>query len=446
MAGFGALEARLPRGGPFTLAAVRVLVAVLVYVAPEIDLARELARTPLRITATPEGLGGVVALLPSSTRWVPFACLALRGAAALTALGVGGRSVRSVFAALTFVVFSFSQRTGAVLHDMHLVWFALLVALAPSDDALSLEAWSRGRARCRDPRAYGVALAGVRALLATVYFFPGLAKLFHGGKAWWSGEILAGQMHFKWYEAGRVLAPFRVDQSPTLLAVGASLVLLFELSFPLLALVPRLRVIALVGGLVFHGLSERWLGIRFVSLWAFYVVFVDVDRWVLALKARFGRTSSAAPKAVAPPDRERWILATAAASALLVVGQVVQGARGQMQGYPFACYPTFADVAPKELPDVDVSATDETGAVTWLLSGKRTYSQAEWAELWRALGVYDGVVRADALRLFVQRDAARRGVVWPSSPATIRVYRARYEVRPEAWGAPPVSRTPILDW
>src|SRR5262249_30432359 len=145
-------------------------------------------------------------------------------------------------------------------------------------------------------------------------------------------------MYWKWYESG-ALPALRVDRWPSLVRAGALAVVALELSFPLLALLPRTRLLATGGGLVFHGLSKLFLFIPFMSLWGCYTALVDWG-W---LWARIGKSRPRAA-GVGSADASlsaRRALPAALVGGLLVVLAVTQGARNAMQAWPFACYPTF---------------------------------------------------------------------------------------------------------
>lgn len=62
----------------------------------------------------------------------------------LAVLGYRSRIALSVLALSAFYAFAISQLGGAVLHDMHLLWFAALLAASPCGDALGWDARARG--------------------------------------------------------------------------------------------------------------------------------------------------------------------------------------------------------------------------------------------------------------------------------------------------------------
>src|SRR5262249_46922780 len=76
---------------------------------------------------------------------------------------------------------------------------------------------------------------------------------------------------------------FRLDQYPLLYRMSAAATIAFELSFIFLIFFPSIRLLAPVGGLVFHNMTTLFMRISFWQLQVCYVVFFDWDRlfrWV----------------------------------------------------------------------------------------------------------------------------------------------------------------------
>ena len=423
-----ALASRLVRPEPAAqLAALRVVVAVMILVTPEVRHAPDIADGAAALRVAPEGLAWFVAHVPIA-RAVATAVQAACAAAAFSAIvGVYTRPALVVLAASSTYLFSLSQLSGAVWHDMHLLWMAALLAASPCDEALAYDA--RARPVPEDSTRYGLPLTFARALLACIYFFPGLHKLLESGLAWALSDNLQHQLWWKWAEHG-VVDPTRVDRVPGLLQAGGLFVLAFELSFPILAFVPRTRAWAAVAGLAFHLFAGWLLRIPFVSLWALYVVLLPPRAF-----ARFARGRERAP--AGPPWRT-----SAVVGALLVAGAFVQGARGQMRSYPFACYPTFQWRVGTDMPDLVVEVETADGARVEVrhardANGYRT--QRQWGEIWSLAGVTS---RVDTARL---RAYVRPALVRHPDATRVRVWRAYVSVVPERRGEPPRRDTLLLD-
>ncbi len=412
----------------FGLAALRIAVVAVLLVSPELHAAEGLARYPELLVASPEGLGWLsgVRLSPELTGYVRLLAISA-GATAL--LGYWARlSCALLLLSATFLI-SFAQRTGAALHDMHLLWLLGLLAVSPCADVWSLDAW--GKRAPAPSLAYGVPLAAARALLGVVYFFPGLHKLLSGGLDWGAAENVKALLYSKWFQHGQLPA-FRLDQLPDwLLTFGGLGVLAFELSFLVLALWPRTRLIALALGVWFHLSTQAFFFIGFWGLLACYVVLVPWQR----LLERFGRGRSQPPV-----WDEAWPRASLLVGGLLLLATVVQGLRGQTQAFPFACYPKFERVAPAVAPDLIVELVERDGRVVRIERDFEQYrSQREWGRIYFLLGAYGAQPSDEQLRHFaIERVTARGEQAALAERAALRVLTADYSTHPSDWGKPPL--------
>lgn len=373
------------------LALLRVAVAIVALVSPEPAIAAIVAARPRALWIVPEGLGWLGTVVPLDGTLVTIATAVLRASAVLAILGIFRRVALGVLAVTLLYVFGAAQLTGAVTHDMHLFWFAALLACVKKEES--------------DPRALAVA----RLWLGLVYFFPGVHKLAHGGLAWITSDNLRNQMYFKWYEAGGVAPWPRIDRVPHLVNVTAALVVVFELAMPVLVSFRRTRIVALVLGLLFHLSAGHFLDVLFPSLMACYVVLL--------------------------PERVRPALATrhrarSAIAAAFTAAIVVQGARAQTQAFPFACYPTFATIAGDEIVDLAVDVDGKTYRLP------RVRRPDEWGLVWRLAGLYGDPIDGRRLRAFA-RSVAPEG--------RARVYAEGSDVRPEAWSSTPRRRVLLYE-
>jgi hypothetical protein len=419
------------------LAALRIVVPSMVLVTAELRNAARLAAAPAALRVAPEGLGWFVSHVPISPG-VAIVAQAVCVFSALAAIvGLRARWALAVMTVAAYYLFALSQLAGAVWHDMHLIWMGALLAASPCDEAI---AFDRRGPSAPDSVRYGLPLTYFRLLLSGVYFFPGLHKIGTSGLAWALSDNLQHQLWWKWAEHG-VVDPWRVDRVPGLLEAGGLFVLAFELFFPILALLRRTRSKVALAGLVFHGLSWAFFRIPFVSLWALYVVLVD-PRTV----ARFVRHWSAAESS-APAGRP--LAATSIVGALLTFGVFVQGARGQMRSYPFACYPTFEWMVGTEMPDLLVEAETADGTRTVLPHARnaRGYrTQRQWGEVWSLAGI-TSPVDYDRLRAYVTQVAFREPTRSSMRGAVrIRCFRAFLSVVPEERGFPPRRADLLADF
>lgn len=207
----------------------------------------------------------------------------------------------------------------------------------------------------------------------------------------------------------------------SLLAGGGLAVLGFELTAIVLFLVPRTRLVGAVAGVAFHVSTQALFRIPFVSLWACYVVLLDVR----AVAARLGIGVGGA---VAREVRTGPALTI---GALILVGAITQGVRGRTQSFPFACYPTFQHRPGTSMPDLRVIVRKDDGTTLDLVhardaNGRR--SQRQWGTIWALAGVTAPV---DEMRL----RAYYKSLDGPPTATEVRFVRAFRSVIPEDHGA-----------
>lgn len=420
----------IPRGSALQLALLRIVAPAMVLTTVEVRHAPRFAMLPRALRIAPEGLGWFVAHVPIT----PALATAVQAVCVFSALcAIAGLRARVALVALTlstFYLLALGQLSGAVWHDMHLVWMPALLAASPCDEALAYD--HRGTPIEDDSPRYGLPLTAARLLLGCIYFFPGFHKLHTSGLAWALSDNLRNQMWIKWAEHG-VRDPVRFDRMPLLLHAGGLFVLAFELSFPVLALVARTRPWTAVLGLAFHAMAGFLLRIPFVSLWAMYVILVEPRSVARVVRARFRawRVTEALPPALLPTQP---LLATWVVGAILLSGAILQGARGQMRSFPFACYPTFEWIAGTEIPDLVLEAEDANGRTVVLphardADGYRT--QRQWGQIWSLAGV-GSPVDPQRLRAYVTQtfeDPRTRSIA--RDAVRVRCWRAFDSVVPE---------------
>ena len=195
----------------------------------------------------------------------------------LAAIGVAARPALAGIFVIQLLVEAWSNSLGKVTHaTLPLLYMLLFLALSPCDRALSLRAWWRPPDATRSPDArWPIELAVV--VLAAYYCKAGIAKLHDGGLAWADGSTLQFYLLTNRSPAGTALA-----QWPFLCAVASSLVLAFELGWPL-AIVRRVRPLFLAAGTLFHGATTILLGISFWPVVASYLVCIPWTRWLAGL-------------------------------------------------------------------------------------------------------------------------------------------------------------------
>lgn len=437
------MKLRLPPEPATSLAALRIVVPLLILLGPELREGVRVASTDPRLWVAPEGLGWFARVALINGRLAEGVEVVAAFAALLAVAGVAARPALTVLAVTAGYLFAIANLTGWVWHDVHLLWLAALLAASPCDHELAFDAKPGERPPSTQ---YAWPLLFARLLLGAVYFFPGVHKLARSGWAWALSDNLRNQLYWKWFENGMV-PPFRVDAYPHLLEAGALFVLLFELLAPALFVFRRTRALGALVGVAFHVTAQAILLIPFMSLWGCYVALVDV-RPLTRLVARVTRRGI--------PEREVAPVASSMPARIvgfaLLVGVVVQGVRGQMQSFPFVCYPTFEWRAGVEIPDVRLIAVMPDGRQVDVphardANGYRT--QRQWGTVWSlgrlggVLGTGGGDARLRAYYASATSEEPLRSLTYGASRVrVIAVYRS---VVPEDRDAPPLSEKLLAD-
>jgi hypothetical protein len=423
---------------PLGLAALRIAIAGMILISPELRQAPDFAASARALRFVPEGLGWAVRHVPIQPDLARAAQLLLVLACLAAICGVAARLALLVVTCSGLYVFGLSQLSGAVIHDMHLLWLSALLAVSPCADALC---WRRARVRppLTASLAYGVPLQFARVLLGIVYGFPGFWKLRTSGLTWITSDNLRNQLYWKWYEHGAAPPWLRVDRLPGLLHAAALAVVLFELSFIALIWTRRGRLWAAAGGVAFH-LTTQWLmGVSFISLMVCYVVLLDWD----AIARAFG-----APPPTAASARSTW--AAALLGSVLVLGSAAQGVRGATQAWPIGCYPTFDRVLGDAIADLRIEVVRADGSTQAVPDGPSTggapRSPQDWARAWQLAGFYGQPAEATALHAYWQRlQRDPRVALAAASGVSLRFYAASYSVLPERRGQAPLAQRLIAE-
>ncbi len=421
-----------------------MVVCAIVLLSPEVRDGVALSRMPAALRAPPELLGWAIAHVPIGPALARLAQAVLVAGAISGLVGFYARASLALVTLSGLYLLGITQLTGTVLHDMHLLWFTALLAASPCGDSLSADAYLAGTAStARAAYVYAWPLMAARILLGAVYFFPGFWKLADAGLPWAMSDNLRNQMYWKWFQWGGFVPPLRVDHAPALLHAGGLVVIAFELSFVVLAVVPRLRVVALVLGLSFHFFTQVFLRIPFVSLWGCYVVLFDAHGVVGRIRHR-GR---AAPEVVASSPRTPPGALFSLLAASMIAGAVVQGARHATFAWPFACYPTFQFLAGPEMPDLLIEAVDAEGNIRVVPEGRSpggVRTQRRWGTVWHVAGVTGPRPTPAVLRAYYDDVRAEPRVVEATRGARRLIFsRAYFSVLPEARGLPPTRKVPL---
>lgn len=329
---------------------------LLSYVRPERVL--DYSQLPADLMVPPYGMGFFVDVVPVNYDVTVVALVGFYVLGLASTLGLATRYSLPVFTVCAFYVLTVPQLFGKVNHYHHLLWFLFLLSLSPSGDSFSIDALiddERSFLNTESSTAYGLPLKLCWLLIGIVYFFPGFWKLWENGIGWVLGDHLRLTLYHKWYEVGATPV-LRIDRYPLLLNGGATLTLLFELGFILAVFQPYTRLVFVILGLIFHTATRVFMFISFTSLLITYVVFLDWSSllgsgslpskllgWVRLNGTASSETSSTGR------GHGRVTGRILLAGVFLILVTVAAGVTSTTAGWPFACYPTFADK-----PDPDV--------------------------------------------------------------------------------------------
>ena len=391
------------------LAALRVAVFVTILGSVDARWVVDFAKFPVELAKPPSGAGWLVAVLDLGGTGLTVAVFAMLAASALALFGLWSRSASAVVALLGLIVFGVPQLFGTVRHVHHLVWLAALLAASPCGDAWSLDAWLARRRGLQGESPllrrgvrYGLPLMAAWAVAGCVYLFPGVHKLVESGLSWALSDNLVNQMRWKWLQFG-ALPAVRIDQWPRVVQFGGIVVLCFELLWLPLAMFKRPRIWLLAATLVFHQVTAVFFFIRFSTLWVCWLGLFPWGRLVDRLGAGDGEQTPAVQRPVT-----RALLPVVA---ILLAGIVITGGSGLINGWPFACYPTFANTVKGEMPALRVEVFAKNGESKqvrpWAWADGD--QQRQWRQMWRLVLEVDPKVRNRILKAWLLQHRDRLG-------------------------------------
>ncbi len=206
---------------------------------------------------------------------------------------------------------SYRGSWGQLLHFENLIVLHLLIiALAPSSDAWSLDARHHGRGAAggasRSSTAYGwpIALAGL--VTVTTYVIAGIAKLRYGGFDWMLGDTLRNHVAYAATRAdllGTMRAPLAgwTVRSDWVLPLAAASTIVIELMAPVALLGGRVRTIWVVAAWLMHvgilatmliGFPYPLVLLAFAPMYRVERLWTDRPNWLRGPQSKRSRVSA----------------------------------------------------------------------------------------------------------------------------------------------------------
>jgi hypothetical protein len=228
-------------------------------------------------------------------------------AAALGALGLGGRFAIPIAWGAAFVLNTMMTSQGKIVHNDVLLTLCLVPLLpARHSDVWSLDALIRRRrgapAEVADDPAYGWPVKSMMLIVSAAYFFVGLHKVIDSGIPWFR----SGNLRWVLYTAidsspgvplGDKVGRFIADH-PHFTQLFAFGTLVLECGFPLVLLFPILRWFFVPGVISLHLGIALMMHLNYVAQWATVgIVFINWA-WLSAYLSE--RTRGRAPPQPAP--------------------------------------------------------------------------------------------------------------------------------------------------
>jgi len=302
---------------------------------------------------------GFLDFLPINELWMTTAILLFQTFCFLACIGLFTRFSSIMALILGFYVLGAPQYLGKLNHYHHLFWFLAILAMSRSGDSLSIDrlikCWklkSHNYFLEHTPSTiYSLPLRFIWILIGVLYFFPGFWKIWGSGLDWILSGHLKNYMYFKWMSYNYI-PPFRIDQYPLLIKFSAGMVVLFELSFIFLIFSSRLRYLAVLGGFIFHKMTQIFLNIYFKSLIICYIAFIDWQKiWYWLEKNLLVKINSqiffkdplkhANHSKTFKPEKPYAIIFC---GLFLIIGNIYYGLNNY-HSWPFSCYPTFQEMS-----------------------------------------------------------------------------------------------------
>lgn len=280
-------------------------------------------------------------------------------------LGIGTRYLLKIHALLVLFIIATPNFYGKLSHDQVFIWLPWVFTFSRCYDVWSVDAWWQKRRSqpfvAFPSAAYTIPIRLVWMLLGVIYFFPGMQKLWQSGFDWALSDSMVFQMQMEWVQHYDQVPALRLDHYPSLLKVGGLLLILFELSFPVLILQSKTRWLAIFGGLCFHNLAGQFMYITFYHLQLVYLFLVPWEKFSLF------QCDSVAPLVSSEQQKPNLVLKVG----LVVVALNAFCGLFFIHSYPFSSYPTYSNIVSSEINLLYFEGYEQDGAFVDILAAAK---------------------------------------------------------------------------
>ena len=424
------------RGSALNLALLRILTCVLLLLnAPTFQFVTTL---PPTLPFPPPGFGWLVNLTTTNPVVVGSLWWAFVVACVCGALGFWSRTSLCVVGLLSVYLIGLKYCFIKVDHDLiHIPYAALLLANSRCGDVLSLDwlrrrggdwAWFRRDARA-ESNHYALPLRYLWLLIGLGYFFAGFWKVAFCGLDWALSDNLRNTLWEQWAYRDDFQPFFRLDHYPFLCRLAALGTLAYELGFVFALPFRRLRPWLCASGILFHAGIALIMDLNFWSLLVCYPTLIDWGR----LLGPPGEPDTA-PASNRPLHR---------LGAGLAVGVTLAGLV-HLNSWPFSVMPTFAEMAPTEVPVIRITA--RSGEVRSVIPPERLHPYFMHASGWQ---IYQYCMVCASIHEREELCAYLRDSVLPDlgpSCDEIEVEQCLIHTDPDRRGEPPLGVAPYASW
>ncbi len=281
----------------------------------------------------------------------------------LICIGLFTRQAALLLLPFAFYVLGVPMFFGKMNHYHILFWVPLLLCLAPMTDVWSVDAWirkKRNRFISVEPHMkYFLSFKLMWLVLAIIYVFAGIIKLWDCGLDWALSDSMINQMRWEWVENYDRVPRFRLDNYPVLAKLSGMAVIYFELLYFLLLIKPKGRIWALIGGFSLHKLCGYFMYIDFADLRLVAASYIDWPK----IKAFF--TNKFKPlqvkketlnenKLLVILKKEKLKPAFIIGLILITMNFILSACR--INSFPFSSYPTYSAIIKDEIKVIRLDA------------------------------------------------------------------------------------------